>query len=79
VRRLRMVNSCVLVRAASGKIMVVLDEIKKVRNVRKAFAVYGRYDIVAFVEAPDFVTVVGASKAINALDGVRSTETAIEA
>jgi len=74
-----MMNSCVLVRASTGKAMAVLDEIRKVKNVRKAFAVYGRYDIVAFVEAPDFKAVAGASRAINALDGIKSTETAIEA
>jgi len=72
------VNSCVLIRASAGKIRVVLDEVKKVENVRKAFAVYGRYDVVAFVEAPDFKAVIGTSRTINTIDGIRSTETSIE-
>jgi len=72
-------NSCVLIRAFAGKIRAVLDEVKKVKNVRKAFVVYGRYDVVAFVEAPDFKAIIGTSRTINTIDGIRSTETSIEA
>lgn len=70
--------ACVLVRALPGKVKTALEAIKKVKNVVRAFPVYGRYDIVVFVEAPDFKSLTAASREINTIEGVKSTETAIE-
>jgi len=70
--------ACILIRAMPGKVVKVLDEVKKVKGVVKAFPVYGRYDIVAFVDAPDFNSVSKISGEINAVKGIKSTETAIE-
>jgi len=61
-----------------GKVANVLDNVKRVKGVVKAFPVYGRYDIVAFVEAPDLNSVSKSSREINAIKGTKSTETAIE-
>ena len=56
-----MVQACILVRAESkpgsssiNRFINILDEIKKVENVESAFIVYGRYDLVVFVEASSF-------------------------
>ncbi len=70
--------ACILIRAMPGKVVKVLDEVKKAKGVVKAFPVYGRYDIVAFIDAPDFNSVSKTSGEINAIKGIKSTETAIE-
>lgn len=73
-----MVNACVLIRVAPGRLEAVVEAVSAVTNVRKAFMVFGRYDVVAFVEAPDCETACKTALTINALEGVKSTETAIE-
>ncbi len=70
--------ACVLVRALPGKVKMVLEDAKRVKNVVRAFPVYGRYDIAVFVEAPDFKSLVAASGKINSIKGIKRTETAIE-
>ena len=71
--------ACILIRAVDGRVAKVLESVKGIKGVVKAFSVYGRYDIVAFAEAPDFDSVAGISREINAVKGVKSTETAVEA
>ena len=70
--------ACVLIRALPGKVKTTLEDAKKVKNVVRAFLVYGRYDIVVFVEAPDFKSLTAASREINAIKGIKTTETAVE-
>lgn len=70
--------ACILVRTLPGKVETTLNDIKKIENVVKAFPVYGRYDIVAFVEAKNFESVFKTSGKINSIKGVKSTETAVE-
>jgi DNA-binding Lrp family transcriptional regulator len=71
-------QACVLVRAMPGMVAKVLKSVRDVKGVVRAFPVYGRYDIVVFVEAPDYNSVSRISGEINAIKGVKSTETAIE-
>lgn len=73
-----MVQGCVLIRIQKKKLQDVLDGLKGISEVKKAFPVFGRYDIVAFIEAENREAIIEGSKKINALDGTRSTETAIE-
>ena len=73
------VYACVLVRAIPGNVLKVLEVAKGVKGVVKAYPVYGRYDIVAFVEAPDFDSVIKMVEKVIAVKGIKSTETAIEA
>jgi len=70
--------ACVLIRAFPGKVKTTLEATKKVKNVVRAFPVYGRYDIVVFVEGPDFKSLTAASREINTIKGIKRTETAIE-
>lgn len=72
------VNACVLIRALPGQVENVAKAADGIANVRKTMLTYGRYDIVAMVEAP---SVEAASKTvldINALSGVKSTESLLE-
>jgi DNA-binding Lrp family transcriptional regulator len=61
-----------------SKVVKVLENVKGVRGVVKAFPVYGRYDIVAFAELPDYNSVSRVSSEINAIKGIKSKETVIE-
>jgi len=72
------VYACVLIRATPGKVTKVLESVRGVQGVARAFAVHGRYDIVAFIEAPDFDSMRKAAGKISAIKGVRSTETAVQ-
>jgi uncharacterized protein with GYD domain len=47
--------------------------------VRKAYNSYGRFDITIFVEVKDYQMMVEVTNKINSLEGVRSTETLLEA
>jgi len=71
-------EACILIRAMPGTVIKVLGMIKGMKGVTNAFAVYGRYDIVVFTEALDFKSVSDISGQINAIKGVKSTETAVE-
>lgn len=71
-------QACILVRAMPGMVAKVLEGVRAVKGVVRAFPVYGRYDIVVFVEAPDYDSVKRISGEVNALKGVKSTETAVE-
>jgi uncharacterized protein with GYD domain len=57
----------------------VLDKLLKMDFVRKAFDTYGRFDITVFVEVKDYQMMVEVTNEINGLEGVRSTETLLEA
>jgi DNA-binding Lrp family transcriptional regulator len=57
----------------------ILSTISVIEGVRKAYLAYGRFDIVVFVEAEDYKTLREITSLINAIDGVRSTETLPEA
>ena len=70
--------ACILIRAMHGRVVKVLEGIKAIEGVVKAFPVYGRYDIVAFIEASDFNSVSKTLGEINAIKDIKSTETAIE-
>lgn len=76
-----MVVAWVLINTAPGKTKEVLEGIRKIDGVSYAYAVFGRYDIVASSkDLPDLGKV--ASLVVNEickLDGVTKTETLIVA
>lgn len=49
------------------------------KSVWKAYPTYGRFDIVAFLEAEDYKVLKKITGQINSIEGVRSTETLAEA
>lgn len=73
-----MLNACVLIRFVPAKGKDVLEAVKKFKEVKKAFIVLGRYDIAAFIEAPDYESVTNLSARINSLQGIRRSETFVE-
>ncbi|HVC27536.1 MAG TPA: Lrp/AsnC ligand binding domain-containing protein [Nitrososphaerales archaeon] len=71
-------NTCILIKTTPLEADDVLQKTRKVKGVRKAFLGYGRYDIIAFGEAPDYPVIRKISELINEIGGVRSTETLVE-
>ncbi len=71
-------NTCILIKTTPREAAHVLQKTRKVKGVRKAFQGYGRYDIIAFGEAPDYPVIRKISELINEIGGVRSTETLVE-
>lgn len=74
-----MLNACILIKVVPTKADAVLEAVKKVGGVRKAYFTYGRFDIVVFLEAEDYAELRRATTIINGVNGVRSTETLVEA
>lgn len=74
-----MLNACVLVKVVPTKASAILNAIREVEGVRKAYFTYGRFDIVAFLEMEDYKTLRRITGQINSFEGVRSTETLAEA
>jgi len=71
-------NTCILIRVLPGKAAAALEAVTKLPEIKSAHLVLGRYDIVAFAEAPTFEAVSSLSSKINAIKELKSTETLIE-
>ena len=71
-------NTCILIKTTPLEADDVLQKTRKIKGVRKAFLGYGRYDIIAFGEAPGYPEMRKISELINEIGGVRSTETLVE-
>jgi DNA-binding Lrp family transcriptional regulator len=74
-----MVNAVVLIKSVPTKQDELISKLKVTECIRKVYPCYGRFDIVAFVDAPDVDKIKLLSLKINSMDGVRSTETLLEA
>lgn len=71
-------KACILIKTVPTAAEKILERIKKMSGVGKAYAAYGRWDIVAFINTPaEEIGKISAN--INLIDGVRSTETLPEA
>lgn len=74
-----MVKACVLIKAVPTKIDLVLKALREVPEVKKAYPVFGRFDIASFLEVEDSRRLSEITARINSMEGVRSTETLMEA
>ena len=74
---IKMVVACILVCCEAGKYKDVLAELKKIGGVRRAFAVHGRWDIVAEIEVADPKELGEAVLKLHEMAGVRATETLV--
>jgi uncharacterized protein with GYD domain len=73
-----MVQACILARVKGGKGPAVLSGLKKLPEIKSAFFVLGRYDVVAFAEAADAAALRSLIERANSIDGIKSTETLLE-
>lgn len=74
-----MLNACILLKVVPLKAMPILDAVRYIEGVRKAYSTYGRFDIAIFVEAKNYGKLRQVTSEINGIEGVRSTETLPEA
>jgi len=72
-------DACILIRVLPGKASEALEAVKKFPEVKSAYFVFGRYDIVAFAEAPTYEAITKITAKINAIKVLKSTETLLEA
>ena len=73
-----MINACVLVRCKAGKYEEVSNMAKKLTNVKNAYTVFGRWDVIVEIQAPQMTDIDATTTEINTFEGVRSIETLIE-
>lgn len=70
-----MTSACMLIRTEKGKYQEVVSRLKQFSAVKSAFAVLGRYEIAADVEAENNRELGKAILKINRLAGIVFTET----
>jgi uncharacterized protein with GYD domain len=71
-------QSCILIRVLPGKAEAALAALKKFPEIKSVHLVFGRYDIVAFAEAPTYEALSVLTSKVNAIPENKSTETLIE-
>jgi len=74
-----MLNACMLLKVVPTKADAILNTVKGLKRVEKAYFTFGRFDIVVFVEVEDYKELRRISSEINEINGVRSSETLAEA
>ncbi len=72
-------EACILLKTVPLQTDAVLRKVRSLPGVRKAFVAYGRYDIVAWVRGDAYPEIRKLTGEINSVQGVRSTETLVEA
>ena len=72
-------NACLLIKTTPLETEKVKQRLKRMKDVRKVFVAYGRYDLVAFAQGSTYASLRKLTGLVNAIDGVRSTETLVEA
>lgn len=75
-----MATAGVLIRVQTGKVKSVLEAMRKDSDIAYAYAVFGRFDIIATIKNKE-IDEIGkiVTEKIGKLDGVISTETLIVA
>lgn len=72
-----MTYGCVLINVENGKVVQVLEKVKRIDGVIDAFECFGRFDVVAVIEANDVSELALLTAEINSVDGVDKTETLV--
>jgi len=73
------VKAYVLVRVDARRAADIIGKMREVKGVSRVDPVLGRYDVVVRIEAKGFGEVAEAAKKINSIQGVKFTETLVEA
>lgn len=72
-----MIEAVVLVACEAGKYVSVASDIRKVKGVKESFPVFGRWDVVAKMEAKDLSSLSDVVLKVNGMRTVKATETLI--
>lgn len=73
-----MTSACMLIRTETGKFERVADNLDQILEVKKAFPVIGRFDVVVDLDAADAKALAKVVLKVNRLAGVVYTETLTE-
>lgn len=75
-----MIRAVMLIKSGGSvpKAVSLADELKRMSHVSDAYAVFGRYDIVAFFQGNDVRQVFQAVSKATKLAGIMNTETLVE-
>jgi DNA-binding Lrp family transcriptional regulator len=73
------IDACILLKVVPTKADMILDTVRKITGVRKAYSTYGRFDLAVFVEVEGYKKLREITTEINGIEGIRSTETLPEA
>jgi len=74
-RSIGLISACILIRTERGRMEELAKKLRQIPEVKRAFAVLGRYDIVVDVEAADGKHLARAVTKTMRLGGVVFTET----
>lgn len=70
----------VLIKTSPGKVKRVLETLRGITGVKYAYAVFGRYDLVAMIETENMESLTETIvEKIGVIDGITNTETLIKA
>jgi hypothetical protein len=70
-------SGLVLVRLGTFPPKKIIEEIRSLKGVIDAYAVFGRFDIVVFMEAEDYYELKDVSDNVAGVNGVKSSETLV--
>jgi len=70
-----MINGLMLIKATAKASPSIVKEAKGIKGVTDVYMVFGRFDVVIFLEAEDFLKLKDLAKKISSLQGIKSTET----
>ena len=73
-----MVDACVLIRTERGKYRDVVERIERIKEVKEAYPVLGRYDVIAYVSAKDGKELGNSVVRMSRMAGVVFTESLVE-
>lgn len=73
-----MIRACMLIRSERGRFREVAERVRQFKEVKDAFTVLGRYDVVVDLEAEDYAALSSVAMRIGRLAGVVFTETLVE-
>jgi len=75
-----MIRAVMLIKSGGSvpKAVSLADELKRMSHVSDAYAVFGRYDVVAFFQGNDVRQVFQAVSKATKLAGIMNTETLVE-
>lgn len=67
----------VLLKIGAAPPLEILEGIRGIEGVLDAYAVFGRFDIVVFIEAEDYYGLKDVAAKVAGVGGIKSTETLV--
>ena len=74
-----MTKATILIKVVPTRVEQILKQVRELEEARKVYPAYGRWDVVAFIEVSEYNLLKDLTSKINSFEGVRSSETLVEA